>query len=51
MISLCCCSYILGMVLSVLGTVMLIIGSTASFAGALSSLPDLFSEAHWYDPD
>jgi len=30
----CCCSYVIGMVLSILGTVMLIIGSTASFAGA-----------------
>jgi hypothetical protein len=31
-----CCSYIVGMVLSILGTVMLIIGGLASFAGASS---------------
>jgi hypothetical protein len=30
----CCCSYVIGLVLSMLGTIMLIIGTLASFAGA-----------------
>ena len=45
-------SYIIGMVLSVLGTVMLIIGSLASFSSAspMSSLPGLFSKCFGSSP-